>query len=403
MALLDGIRSIRDLDIDNRKLFLRVDFNCPLDGSTVTDDARIREALPTIRHAMARGAKVILASHFGRPSHEAGANNSAFSLEPCGARLAELLNAEVHMPDECTGPLPKKVVYDLRAGQVCLLPNLRLQAEEEANDETFSKALASLADVYVNDAFGAAHRAHASTQGMARYFKERGYGMLIEKELAGLMPLLERPASPYVAALGGSKVSDKIDVIEALLGKVKTLLIGGAMANTFLAAKGCNMQASKVESDKLSLARTLLEKASARNVTVMLPTDVVVAGSFKASSGSVALVDAMPAGSMALDIGPATREAYVRELAGAATIFWNGPMGLFERPAFAEGSFAVARAMATSQGFTVVGGGDSAAAVQAAGKEVASAMSHISTGGGAALELIEGKKLPGIEVLRGAL
>ncbi len=403
MALLDGIRSIRDLDLENKKLFLRVDFNCPLDGSTVTDDSRIREALPSIRHAMSRGARVVLASHLGRPSHEAGADNSAFSLEPCGARLAELLNAEVHMPDESTGPLPQKILYDLRAGQVCLLPNLRLQAEEEANDEMFSKALASLADVYVNDAFGAAHRAHASTQGMARYFKERGYGLLVEKELAGLLPLLDRPAAPYIAALGGSKVSDKIDVIEALLSKVKTLLIGGAMANTFLVAKGCNMQSSKVESDKLSLARTLLEKAAARNVTVMLPTDVVVADSFKATTGTVALVDALPKGSIALDIGPATREAYVREVASARTMFWNGPMGLFERAAFAQGSFAIARAMAASTGFTVVGGGDSAAAVHAAGQGVAAAISHISTGGGAALELIEGKRLPGIEVLRGAL
>lgn len=401
MAFLDGILSIRDLNIDNRKLFLRVDFNCPLEDGKVTDDSRIREALPTIRHAMSRGAKVILASHLGRP--QPGADNSAFSLEPCGARLAELLGAEVHMPDECTGPAPKKVIFDLRAGQVCLLPNLRLHPEEEANDETFSKALASLADVYVNDAFGAAHRAHASTQGAARYFKERGYGMLIEKELNGLMPLLEHPASPYVAALGGSKVSDKIEVIEALLHKVKTLVIGGAMANTFLAAQGCNMQASKVEADKLSLARTLLEKAKARGVKVLLPTDVVVADSFKATSGQVALVESLPAGSMALDIGPATRAAYAHEIAGARTVFWNGPMGLFERAAFAEGSFAVARAMADNTGFTVVGGGDSAAAVHAAGKEIAARMSHISTGGGAALELIEGKKLPGIEVLRGAL
>lgn len=400
MALLDGIHSIRDLNIENRNLLLRVDFNCPLEDGKVSDDSRIREALPTIRHAMARGAKVILASHLGRPKP---GQTEGLSLEPCGARLAELLGGEVHMPDESIGPVAKKVIFDLRAGQVCLLENLRFHPEEEANDETFSKALASLADVYVDDAFGAVHRAHASTHGAARYFKERGYGMLIEKELAGLGPLLERPQAPYVAVLGGAKVSDKIEVIEALLTKVKTLLIGGAMANTFLAAQGSEMRDSKVEIDKLSLARTLLEKAAARGVKVMLPTDVVIASSFKATSGSVSTVDKLPEGTMALDIGPETRAAYAAELANARTIFWNGPMGLFERPAFAEGTFAVARAMADSTGFTVVGGGDSAAAVHAAGADIASAMTHISTGGGAALELIEGKKLPGLEVLRGVL
>ncbi len=396
---LDGIRTIRDLAIENKKLFVRVDFNVPLEDGKITDDSRIREALPTIKHAIERGARVILASHLGRP--KPGKDNSKLSLEPCGARLAEMLGVEVHMPDDCIGDAPKKVIHDLRAGQICLLENLRFHPEEEANDDGFAKELASLAEMYVDDAFGAVHRAHASVHGMAMLFRERGCGFLLEKEIAALGKLITAPEKPYVAVLGGAKVSDKIAVVESLLTMVDALVIGGAMANTFLAAKMCNMQASLVEADKLALARTLLEKAQAKGVDIALPVDVVVAASTSAENPETVDVEAIPAGKMALDIGPKSVAYFAKRFDKAKTIFWNGPMGLFEKAPFASGTFGIARAMAESKAFTVVGGGDSAAAVHAAGEGLAAKMGHISTGGGASLELIEGKKLPGIEVLRG--
>ncbi len=395
---LQGIKSIRDLPIENRRVFLRVDFNVPLDKGKITDDSRIREAIPTIKHALDRGARLIVASHLGRPKP---GKTEGLSLEPCGARLAELLGIEVHMPEDCIGDAPKKVIFDLRAGQVCLLENLRFHPEEEKDDPEFAKQLASLTEVYVNDAFGAVHRAHASVHGMAKLFSDKGCGFLLEKEIAALGKLVHGPDTPYVAVLGGAKVSDKIAVIEALLEKVDSLLIGGAMANTFLAASGVDVRASRVEGDKLPLARSLLEKARGKKVDVALPLDVVVAKSLEATEGTTVKVDAIPEGHMALDIGPETVAAFGKRFAGAKTVFWNGPMGLFEKPAFASGTFGVARAMADSGAFTVVGGGDSAAAVHAAGPDIATKMGHISTGGGASLELIEGKKLPGIEVLRG--
>jgi phosphoglycerate kinase len=397
---LDGIKSIRDLAIENKRVFLRVDFNVPLDEGRITDDSRIKEALPTIKHALERGARLILASHLGRP--KAGKDNAKLSLEPCGLRLAELLGVEVHMPEDCIGDAPKKVIRDLRAGQLCLLENLRFHAEEEKDDEAFAKELADLADVYVDDAFGAVHRAHASVYGAAKLFRDRGCGFLLEKEIAALGKLVSSPDKPYVAVLGGAKVSDKIAVVDSLLHVVDALVIGGAMANTFLAAKMLDMKASLVESDKLALARSILDKARERGVKVLLPTDVVVAASTSASEGATVDVGAVPDGKMALDIGPHSVEAFAQSFATAKTIFWNGPMGLFEKAPFAAGTFGVARAMAASKAFTVVGGGDSAAAVHAAGDGIAAKMGHISTGGGASLELIEGKKLPGIEVLRGA-
>lgn len=397
---LDGIKSIRDLAIENKKVFLRVDFNVPLEDKKITDDSRIREALPSIKHALDRGARLIVASHLGRP--KPGKDNSKLSLEPCGARLAELLGIEVHMPEDCIGDAPKKVIHDLRAGQVCLLENLRFHAEEEKNDDGFAKELASLAEIYVDDAFGCVHRAHASVHGMAMLFRERGCGFLLEKEIAALGKIVTAPDKPYVAVLGGAKVSDKIAVVDSLLQLVDALVIGGAMANTFLAAKACNMQASLVESDKLALARTILEKAQAKGIDVVLPTDVVCAASTAAEAGETVGVDAVPEGKMALDIGPKSVAEFAKRFEKAKTIFWNGPMGLFEKAPFSAGTFGVARAMAASKAFTVVGGGDSAAAVHAAGDGVAAKMGHISTGGGASLELIEGKKLPGIEVLRGA-
>jgi phosphoglycerate kinase len=396
---LQGIRSVRELPVENKRVFLRVDFNVPLDGSTITDDSRIREALPTIKHVLERGGRLICASHLGRPKK---GPDPKYSLEPCAVRLAELLGQEVTLPEDCVGDSAKKVVYDLRGGQVCLLENLRFHPEEEKDDETFSRQLAELADIYVDDAFGSVHRAHASVHGLAKLYRERGCGFLLEKEIASLGKVVTSPEKPYVAVLGGAKVSDKIAVVESLLERVNVLIIGGAMANTFLAALGKNMQASLVETEKLPLARSILEKAKGRGAEVLLPVDVVVAESLSATQGTAVGVDAVPPGQMALDIGPKSLEAFARRFLDAKTVFWNGPMGLFEKEPFAAGTFGLARAMAASPAFTVVGGGDSAAAVYAAGGDIAKRMKHISTGGGASLELIEGKKLPGIEVLRSA-
>jgi phosphoglycerate kinase len=394
---LEGILSIRDLPIENKRLFLRVDFNVPMDGDRVTDDTRIREALPTIKHAMERGAKVILASHLGRPKK---GPDPKYSLVPAGHKLAELLQAEVHVPEDCVGDAAKKVVYDLREGQVCLLENLRFHPEEEKDDAAFAEQLKSLCDVYVDDAFGSVHRAHASVHALPKMMRERGCGFLLEKEIAALGNLVLKPEKPYVAILGGAKVSDKIAVVEALLQQVDALIVGGAMANTFLAATGKDMKKSLVEGDKLALARTIVENARDKGVALVLPVDAVVAKSIDAPSGTTCSVDAIPEGEMMLDIGPKSVELFAKRFADAKSVFWNGPMGLFEKEPFSAGTFGLARALAASKAFTVVGGGDSAAAVHAAGEEVAKGMKHISTGGGASLELIEGKKLPGIEVLR---
>jgi phosphoglycerate kinase len=401
MTTLDRITTIKELPIENKRLFIRVDFNVPLEEENgtikITDDARIVEALPTIKNALERGARVILASHLGRPKK---GPDPKLSLEPVGTRLAELLGVEVHMPEDCIGDAPKKVVFDLRAGQVCLLENLRFHPEEEKDDEGFAQKLAELCDVYCCDAFGAVHRAHASVHALPRIMRERGCGFLLEKEIAALGKIVTDPDKPFVAILGGAKVSDKIAVLDALLEKVNALVIGGAMANTFLAAKGVPMKASKIEEDKLALARTILEKAAEKKVDLALPVDVVVAQSVAAAEGTVVDVGAIPDGSMALDIGPKSAAAFEKHITKAKSVFWNGPMGLFEKAPFASGTFAIAKAMAASPAFTVIGGGDSAAAVKEAGADVAKKIKHISTGGGASLELIEGKKLPGIEVLR---
>ena len=404
MTTLAGITPIKELPIENKRVFIRVDFNVPLeeqpDGTmTITDDARIVEALPTIKHALERGARIILASHLGRPKK---GPDPKLSLEPVGARLAELLGVEVHIPEDCIGDAAKKVVFDLRAGQVCLLENLRFHPEEEKDDEAFAAKLAELCDVYVDDAFGAVHRAHASVHALPKIMRERGCGFLLEKEIAALGKIITNPDKPFVAVLGGAKVSDKIAVLDSLLEKVDALVIGGAMANTFLAARGANMQASKVEEDKFALARTILEKAREKKVDLVLPIDVVVAENISATEGKIVDVGAIPEGHMALDIGPKSIALFQQWFDKARSVFWNGPMGLFERPAFSNGTFSVARALANAHAFTVIGGGDSASAVKEAGEGVAQKFSHISTGGGASLELIEGKKLPGIEVLRRA-
>lgn len=398
MKMLDGIVSVSELEeLAGKRVFVRVDFNVPLDKKTgtITDDERIRAALPTVEHLVKTGAKVILASHLGRPK---GKPSKELSLEPVGARLSELTGWEVHLPDDCVGDAAKKVIQDLREGQVVLLENLRFHDEEEANDEEFAKKLAALCDVYVNDAFGAAHRAHASVEALPRLVRTRAMGFLLEKEIQSLARVVESPERPFVAVLGGAKVTDKLGVIEALLERCDAICIGGAMANTLLAARGADMKASKLESDWLAAGRTLLEKAEKKGVSVVLPFDVTVAESLEAQSGSTVKVGEVPAGHMALDVGPATVEAFRGHILKAKTVFWNGPMGLFENPAFAAGTRGVAQALCDSAAFTVVGGGDSAAALRQAGMD--DKVSFVSTGGGASLELIEGKKLPGVEALR---
>ncbi len=391
------IRSIRELDLAGKRLFIRVDFNVPLDKKTgaVKDDARIRAAIPTIALARAAGAKIILASHLGRPD---GAVVPALSLKPVAARLAQLLGAPVQSADDCVGEAVQAQVAKLAGGDVLLLENLRFHAEEEENGEAFSRALASLCDVYVDDAFGTAHRAHASTAGMVAHVAQKGMGLLVAQELKHLRPLLENPPQPYIAVLGGAKVSDKIKVIDQLLGKVDALLVGGAMAYTFLAAQKIAIGGSRVELDKLDVALRILEKAKSANVQVLLPIDHVVAADLKSTSGEVQSVVAEKM--LGLDIGPKTAALFAEQIIGAKTIFWNGPMGLFETPAFAAGTKAVADAMvrATALGaLTVVGGGDSAAAIAQLG--LAEKVSHVSTGGGAALELLEGRELPGVTAL----
>ena len=388
------VRTLAELDVSGRAVFVRVDFNVPLDGTTVTDDTRIRAALPTIQDIQERGGRVVLASHLGRPKGV----DPTLSLEPAALRLAELLQQEVLLADDCIGDGARKVVTDLREGQVAMLENLRFHKEEEADDELFARELAKLCEIYVNDAFGCCHRAHASVHALPKLMPQRAAGLLVHKEVAALEKLRSSAEHPYVTVLGGAKVSDKIKVIEVLMDRVDELLIGGAMANTFLAAQGLNVGKSRIEEDKLPLARTLLLKARERNIQLLLPVDVVVADSIKATKGNATDVTAIGENEMALDIGPRTVKAYGDRLRRAKSVFWNGPMGLFESAAFAEGSFGVARAMADCTGFTVVGGGDSVAAVVAAG--LTDRYTHVSTGGGASLELLEGKKLPGVEVLR---
>jgi len=401
--------SIRDLDLKNKHVLIRVDFNVPLseDGSEITDDTRIRETLPTIRYALEQRAKVVLASHLGRPK---GKPTAKYSLRPVVDRLRILLDHQigekinVAFSPDCIGEIAGEMSRQLESGQVLLLENLRFHPEEEANDSEFAKKLASLCEIYVNDAFGTAHRAHASTEGITHHVQQAAAGLLMEKELNYLSQALGlgglAPAKPFVAILGGAKVSDKIKVIDNLLSKVDALLIGGGMAYTFLKAKGQGTGKSLVEADKVELAQAMLKKAEERGVRFLLPTDHVLADRF-ASDASTQVVFGtgdFPAEWMALDIGPETVKAFSAEIAGAATIVWNGPMGVFELPAFAAGTTAIAEAVASNTGaVTVVGGGDSVAAVRQAG--VAEGISHISTGGGASLEFLEGKTLPGVAAL----
>jgi phosphoglycerate kinase len=393
-----ALKTIDALDLTGKRVFIRVDFNVPLDGEgRVTDDARIRAALPTIQHAVKSRAKVILASHLGRPKGKPE-DRKKLSLEPAAARLSELLRQDVILADDCVGDGVVKLVRDLKEGQVLLLENLRFHPEEEKNDEGFAKELAALADVWVNDAFGTAHRAHASTAGMAAFVKEKAAGFLIRKELEYLGKALGSPARPFVAVVGGAKVSDKIKVLENLIAKADTICIGGAMAFTFLEAQGVPVGKSLVEKDKVDLARQILDRAQARKVDLLLPVDHVCGAEPKETARRVVVNDrAIPGDLMGLDVGPKTLDRYRQRILDAKTVFWNGPMGLFEQKPWAEGTFGVAKAMAESKAVTVVGGGDSAAAVEEAG--LVERMTHVSTGGGASLEFIEGRVLPGIQVL----
>ncbi|HVT10577.1 MAG TPA: phosphoglycerate kinase [Polyangia bacterium] len=389
-------KTISELDIAGRRVFIRVDFNVPLTAEgKVSDDTRIRESLPTIKLAIEKGARVVLASHLGRPK---GKPDKKYTLEPVAGRLAELLDADVTLTDEPVGDGARKVVNDLHAGAVALLENLRFSPLEEANDEGFSRALASYADVYVNDAFGTAHRAHASTVGITKFVGDKGLGLLMEREVKFLGKLLGEVERPFVAIIGGAKVSDKIGVLDNLLGRVDQMLIGGAMANTFLKAKGGRLGRSLVEEDKLALARAFVRKAEERNIDILLPRDVVAAAGTKSDSGRVVQANSVPEDLAALDIGPETARGFADAIARAKTIFWNGPMGVFESEPFAGGTLAVAKAVAGAAGaLSVVGGGDSVAAVHKSG--VADKITHISTGGGASLEFLEGKKLPGLAAL----
>ncbi len=397
--------SIRDIELANKRVFIRVDFNVPLteDGSTITDDTRIVATLPTIEYALRHRAKVILASHLGRPK---GKPNPKYSLRPVAIRLRELLDKKfsesvnVAFAPDCVGEIATELAHQLESSQVLLLENLRYHAEEEANDPEFSKALASLADVYVNDAFGSAHRAHASTEGITHFLKPAVAGLLMEKEITYLGKALESPEKPFVAIIGGSKISGKIDVIQNLLDKVDTLVIVGGIAYTFYRAKGVTTGKSLVEEDKIDLAKLTIEKAAAKRVSLLLPVDNVLADKF-ADDAQTQIWDTsvdFPADWQGLDIGPKSIGAIEDVISTAKTIVWNGPAGVFEFPHFAVGTNAIAEAVAANRTATsIIGGGDSVSAINQAG--VADQITHISTGGGASLEFLEGKKLPGVEAL----
>ena len=388
--------SIRDLDLKGKRVFMRVDFNVPLnDVGTIGDDTRIRASLPTVQYAIERGARVILASHLGRPK---GRPNPKMSLRPVATRLAELLGKPVAFAADCIGPEAEKAVSALQNGDVLLLENLRFHPEEEKNDTEFARWLGVLAQVYVNDAFGSAHRAHASTEGITHFLSPCAAGLLMERELQYLSKATEHPVRPYVAIVGGAKVSDKIEFLQNLAKLADSVLIGGAMAYTFLKAQGVEVGRSKVEDDKLDLAKQLLKSAHVRNIKFMLPTDHVVSDRIDAaSSATVVNTQNIPADKLGVDIGPLTRAAYAKEIARAKTIVWNGPMGVFEIDQFAEGTLEIARAVAGSNAVSIVGGGDSVAAVTKMG--LADKICHISTGGGASLEFLSGMKLPGVEAL----
>jgi len=388
-------KSVKDVEVRGKRVLVRADFNVPLDEQgQITDDTRIRASLPTIEYLIKEGARVILTSHLGRPK---GKVNPKYSLAPVAKRLSEDLGQDVVLAGDCVGGVALDAVNKLQDGQVLLLENVRFHAEEEKNDPTFARDLSALAELFVNDAFGTAHRAHASTEGITHYLPAVA-GLLMQKEVEFMGNALERPEHPFVAIIGGAKVSDKIGVIENLLEKVDALIIGGGMANTFLKAQGFQVGKSLLEEDKVELAKQLIEKAKAKGVELELPIDVVVAKAFEADAPHRTVrVTGIQADEMALDIGAASAESFEARILTARTVIWNGPMGVFEMDAFAKGTERVAQAVASCGGITIVGGGDSVAAVEKMG--VADRMTHISTGGGASLEFLEGKVLPGVAAL----
>lgn len=390
--------TVDDVQLQGKRVLLRVDFNVPMEKGVITDDTRIVESLPTIKKILEEGGRAIMMSHLGRPK---GKRNMEFTLEPVAKRVSALLGKSVSFAPDCVGEEVKKLVDSLKNGECLLLENLRFHAEEEGNDEQFSKSLAALGDVYVNDAFGSAHRAHASTEGVTRFLKPSAAGYLMKKELDYLTKAVSNPARPYVAILGGAKISGKIDVIQNLMNKVDALIIGGGMMFTFFKAQGMEIGKSLLEEDKIGLAQQIMRDAKARNVRLLLPVDCVVADKFDNNAQRKTIpVNAIPADWIGLDIGQESVRLFKEELLKAKTVVWNGPMGVFEMNNFAHGTNAIARALAeiTKHGtVTIVGGGDSAAAIAKAGLE--NSVSHVSTGGGASLEFLEGKILPGIAAL----
>jgi len=389
------VRSLEDLDVAGKRVFVRADLNVPLEAGRITDATRIDATLPTIRYVLEHGGLPIVASHLGRPQ---GRPAPELSLRPVADYLRRALGVPVELAPDCIGEAVERLVAGARPGQVVVLENLRFHPGEENDDPSFAERLAHLADVYVDDAFGAAHRAHASTAGMARFFRDKAAGFLLRREVEFLQRLLAAPEQPFVTVLGGAKVSDKIGVLENLLGRVQSFCIGGAMAYTFLRAQGKPVGRSRVEADKIDLAAQTLARAGARGVRVLLPVDHLAAE--RAAAGATTRVvgaDDFPAELLGVDIGPRTVDAFAREIAAARTALWNGPMGIFEIDAFGEGTMAIARALARSNGTTVVGGGDSVAALARAG--LADAVTHVSTGGGASLEFLEGRELPGLAAL----
>mgnify|MGYP001179303978 CR=1 FL=1 len=388
--------SIDDIQVKGKRVLVRVDFNVPVDDNgQITDDRRIKAAVPTIKTLAERGAKVILASHFGRPK---GAPNDKYRMDAMAKRLSEIIGMQVKKANDCIGEEPRKAIEALPEGGIVLLENVRFYKEEEANDEGFAQKLAGLADIYVNDAFGTAHRAHASTAGVAKFLKPAVSGYLMRKEIEIMGKALSNPERPFVAILGGAKVADKLGVIQNLLEKVDTLIIGGGMAYTFLKAQGMEIGASLLDAEKLEFAKEMMAKAKSKGIKILLPLDVVVTDDFKNPTLSKTVAaNQIPAELQGVDIGPETVKLFAREIENAKTVIWNGPMGVFELPQFAVGTKAIAEALTRCQGTTIVGGGDSAAAIEQMG--YADKVTHVSTGGGASLEFLEGIELPGVAAL----